>query len=298
MEESGKVAKVEEKPKPKPAPARPAFSIQPAKARKRYGNYLFYGDYGVGKSTLAATAAEVPEMRYVLYVNAEAGDESIKDFDIDLVDVQNFSQFARVHEYLRLHCRRRDEYVEKDSEEAKKELIHYESILKGLDPSDIDEPTLYYTAVIDTLTEVQKYCMYQLLGIEVGKYALDLAPENPQWDEWGKSAEMIRLLIRSFRDLPIHTIFVCGRSQEQDHQKRFHYNILLPGKLANEVQGFFDVVGYMVSAPTEGGDTHRRLWLEPGQTFKAKNRFREFEGRYLDNPAMADLVKLALTPKK
>lgn len=276
-----------------PRPAEPAFRIQSAKKRKRYGNYLFYGDYGVGKSTLAASACEVPEMKEVIYINAEAGDESIKDFDIDLIDVLNFSQFARVHEYLRYHCKWRDAYKEGHPEAARK-LIQYEAQLKGLDEDEIEEPTLYCTAVIDSLTEVQKYCMYQLLGIEVGKYALDLAPENPQWDEWGKSAEMIRLLIRTFRDLPMHTIFVCGRAAEQDHQKKYHYNPLLPGKLANEVQGFFDVVGYMVSAPTEGGETHRRIWLEPGQTFRAKNRFRNFEGRYIDSPSMADFVKLSL----
>jgi len=233
----------------------------------------------------------------VLYINAEAGDESIKSFDIDLVDVTNFSQFARVHEYLRQHCKLRDSYKDDGSQEARQKLIQYEASLKGLEEGDIDEPTLYYTVVIDSLTEVQKYCMYQLLGIEVGRYALDLEPETPQWTEWGKSAEMIRLLIRTFRDLPLHTIVVCGQAQEQDHQKRFHYGPLLPGKLANEVQGFFDVVGYFVAQPTEGGEMYRRLWLEPGQTFKAKNRFRDFDGRYLDNPSMADLAKLSLASK-
>jgi len=293
------VKQVQEQPQQeKPKPARPAFKIESAKKRKRYGNYLFYGDYGVGKSTLAATACEVPEMRYVIYINAEGGDESIKDFDIDLVDVNNFSQFARVHEFLRIHCQLRDRYLNSDDAEARKKLIQYESALKDVPEEEIEEPILYNTVCIDTLTEVQKYCMYQLLGIEVGKYALDLAPESPQWDEWGKSAEMIRLLVRSFRDLPMHTLFVCGRGMEQDHQKRFHYFPLLPGKLANEVQGFFDVVGYMVAAPTEGEEMHRRLWLEPGQTFRAKNRFRDFDGRYIDSPSMADLAKLTLTPKQ
>jgi len=278
-----------------PKPAAPAFTIVAAKARKRYSNSLFYGDYGVGKSTLAASASEVPEMGHVLYINAEAGDESIKGFDLDLVDVQNYSQFARVHEYLRLHCQLRDRWVNHSDEEARKKLIRYESILKGIPEKEIEKPTLYHTSVIDTLTEVQKYCMYQLLGITMGEWALDLAPDNPEWAEWGKSAEMIRLLVRTFRDLPINTIFVCGRSEEQDQQKRFHYKPLLPGKLANEVQGFFDVVGYMVAGPTEGGGMHRRLWLEPGQTFKAKNRFRDFTDRYIDNPTMADLVKFTLS---
>lgn len=277
--------------------AKPAFRIQSAKARKRYMNGMFYGDYGTGKSTLAATASEVPEMKHVLFVNAEAGDESIKHMDLDLIDVSNFGQFARVHEFLRLHCKLRDQWLNDKDEEAKKKLLYYEMTLKGLEEGEVTEPTLYHTVIIDSLTEVQKYCMYQLLGIQVGQYALDLAPESPQWDEWGKSAEMMRLLVRTFRDLPIHVFMVCGRGQEQDHQKRFHYYPLLPGKLANEIQGFFDVVGYLVAEPTEGGGMHRRLWLEPGQTFKAKNRFRDFKDRYIDDPTIADLARLTLENK-
>lgn len=296
---AGQVKPVQEAPKQEEAPkaAKPAFRIESAKKRKRYGNYLLYGDYGTGKSTLSASASLVPEMSKVLYINAEAGDESIKHYDIDIVDVTNFSQFARVHEYLRVHCDLRDRYIEEKDKDAKAKLIKYEATLKGLEQNEVEEPTLYRTCVIDSLTEVQKYCMYQLLGIQMGKHALDLTPDPPQWDEWNKSAEMIRLLVRTFRDLPMHTIVVCARAQEQDHQKRFHYYPLLPGKLANEVQGFFDVVGYLVSGSTEGGEMHRRLWLEPGETFKAKNRFVDFKDRYLDNPQMADLARLSLAPK-
>lgn len=308
MEKQNKVADVKDAEKKAPQtkpfvppaeaakirPAAPAFKIVSAKQRKRYLNALIYGDYGVGKTTLSATAAEVPEMQRAIFVSAEAGDESIKDFDLDIVDISNFAQFARVHEFLRLHCRLRDAWVEAKDEESLLKLKKLEAMFTGADVEDINEPNIYKTVIVDSLTEVQKYCMYQLLGIQVGSFALDMEPETPQWAEWGKSAEMIRLLVRSFRDLPMNTIFVCARAEDQDHAKRYHYKPLLPGKLANEVQAFFDVVGYLIAAPTEGGDMHRRLWLEPGQTFQAKNRFRNFDGRYLDNPSMADLVKFKL----
>lgn len=274
------------------APAGPAFRVQSSKNKKRYSNTLLYGDYGVGKTTLAASASDVPEMRDVFFVNAEGGDESILGhYDFDSVDISSFTQFAKMYEYLRLHCKYRDMYVKDKSSEAKSWLIKYEEMLKG---EEILEPKLYHTVIVDSLTEVQKYCMYQLLGIKVGEYSLDLPPSQPEWTEWGQSAEMIRLLVRTFRDLPMHTIFVCAMGSEQDHQKKYHYGPLLPGKLANEILGFFDTVGFMVAGPTEGGDMHRRLWLEPGQTFKAKNRFRDFKDRYIDYPTMADLAKLQI----
>ena len=279
-------------------PAAPAFKIESAKKRKRFGNYLFYGDYGVGKTTLAASASEVPEMKNVIFINAEAGDESIKHLDIDIVNISNYSQFARVHEYLRLHCKYRDAWLNDKDKGAYDKLVQYEATLKGAEVEDVGEPTIYHTVVIDSLTEVQKYCMYQLLGIQVGEWALDMAPDSPEWGEWNRSAEMIRLLVRTFRDLPLHTIFVCGQASEQDHQKKYHRQPLLPGKLANEVQGFFDVVGYMVAGPTEGGEMHRRLWITPGETYRAKHRFVGFDGKYIDHPSMADLAKLKLAEKK
>jgi len=274
-----------------PKQAAPAFRIEAAKQRKRYLNFLVYGDYGVGKSYLIGTASEVPEMKDVLYISAEGGDLTIEGFDLDIVPVYNYAQFARVHEFLRLHCKYRDAYREGNTV-AKEKLIKLEAMLRGVDEGSIKEPKLYNTVGVDSLSEVQKYCMYQLLGIKVGEFSLDIEPETPQWAEWGKSAEMIRLLVRSFRDLPMHVLFVCARAEEQDHQKRFHYKPLLPGKLANEIQGFFDVVGYLMAAPTEGEGMHRRLWLEPGQTFQAKNRFTDFKERYLDDPSMSKLISI------
>ena len=275
----------------KAPPAQLAFMIEPVKKRKRYSNAIFYGDYGVGKTTLAASASEVPEMKDVIFINAEGGDESIKYYDLDLITISNFGQFARVQEYLRRHCILRDR-AEKGDKAAIQGLIKYESTLKGVPEEEITEPKLYRTVVVDSLTEVQKYCMYQLLGIKIGEFALDLPPDQPEWSEWGKSAEMIRLLVRTFRDLSMNTIFVCGMGSEQDHQKRYHYQPLLPGKLANEILGFFDTVGFMTSGRTEGGDLIRRLYLEPGATFKAKNRFVNFSGNYIDQPTMADLFRL------
>lgn len=246
---------------------------------------MIYGDYGVGKTTLAASCVDVPEMCDPLFISAEAGDMSIEELDMDMVQVQSYSQFARVHEFLRIHCKARDEG---DLETLRK----LEARAKGLDPSQIETPRQYRTCIIDTLNEVQKYAMYQLLGIVVGEQPLDVEPENPQFKEWNLATEMIRLLVRSFRDLPMNVIFVCSETVSEDDRKRRIRTPGLPGKLANEVQGFLDAVGYYVAATLEGGETRRRLFLTPGQTYQAKNRFPNWHGTYLDNPTMADIYYL------
>lgn len=267
-----------EKPKPAPTPP-PTFTIRKSKQRERFINLLVYGDFGVGKTTLAASAVDVPSMRDVLLANVESGDMSIEDYDFDAVDIHSYKQFARLHEFLRIHCKARDA----NDVEALRKL---EARFKGMSPEEIEQPARYRTVIIDSLTEVQKLAMYQLLGITVGEHPLDVEPESPQFKEWGASAEMIRLLVRSFRDLPMHVIFVCSQIVDTDDKKKRFLTPALPGKLANEVQGFLDAVGYYVAAPSESGEIRRRLYLQPGKTFQAKNRFRRFTANYIDEPTM------------
>jgi len=114
-----------------------------------------------------------------------------------------------------------------------------------------------------------------------------MEPENPQFKEWGQSQEMMRLLIRSFRDLDMNVIFVCAGQEQEDERKRRLFLPALPGKLASAFTGFLDFVGFLVAAPPEGGEVKRRLYLSPGQSYKAKNRFRNFTDQYIDNPTMA-----------
>jgi len=269
--------------KPNIAPA--PFAIVPIRKRQRYLKMLIYGEYGVGKTTLAASAAFVPDMCDVLLIDAESGDMSIEDIDsehIDTVPVSNHRQFARLHEFLGLHCAARD----KGDEDALWKL-------QNRFAPEINVLRKYKTVIIDSLTEVQKMAMYQLLGIKVGEHSLDIEPDSPQFKEWNTSSEMILLLVRSFRDLPMNVIVVCSQDVEIDDKKRMYRTPALPGKLSSRVQGFFDCVGYYVAgAANEGGEIQRRLWLQPGKTFHAKNRFPRFDGAYVDDPDMFAIYEL------
>lgn len=276
-------------PSTPPMAAAPAFKIQNAIAKKRWIKGIVYGDYGVGKTYFTATASDVPEMNDVLMISAESGDMTVDDVpNLDIIAINQYKQIARIYEFLRLHVQLRN----KGDVES---LIKLENRFRPPDPNDppITVPRMYQTVILDSLTEIQKYVMYQLLGISVGAQALDSEPDSPQFAEWGKSAEMIRLLVRTFRDLDMNVLFVAAMSKEQDERKRWCHQPALPGKLANEVQGFMDFVGfYVAGAASEGGEMQRRLFLTPGQTYQAKNRFKRWNGTFLDNPTMADILKL------
>ncbi len=263
------------------------FVIKPAKSVSRYLKGLVYGDYGVGKTTLVASAADVPEMSDVIFIDAESGTKVIEDRDdIDVVTITAYSQFARIYEYLKLHCKARDA---NDIDTLRK----LESMFKRIPAEQIETPKRYKTVIVDSLTEVQKYCMYQLLGIKVGEAILDVEPDAPQFSEWNKSAEMIRLLVRSFRNLDMNVLFVCSRDEDKDERNQFVFVPNLPGKLALEINGFFDMVGFMVAAPNaDNTQMLRRLYLVPSRTWKAKHRFTSFRGAYIDNPSMKEIWKL------
>jgi hypothetical protein len=245
---------------------------------------MVYGVPGSGKTTLAATTADVPHMRDVLMIDAESGSLSISDRnDLDIIRIANYTQMSKVHEYLRLHCRHRDE----NNLDGLRQL---ESRVRGV---DVQNPRKYRTVIIDSLTEVQKYCMYHIMGVRIGDRQLDVEPDTPEFKQWGQSSEMIRLLVRSFRDLPMNVIFVASEMTTEDEAKRQLRSPNLPGKLSSEVQGFLDVVGHLQVAPGEEGKVQRRLYLQPGRTFQAKNRFASLKVAYIDSPNIGELINAA-----
>lgn len=270
--------------------AAPAFRIETPETTANYIKALVYGPYGAGKTTFASSAVDVPEMGRVLFVDAESGSMSLGGLDLDVVRINKYNQIARIYEFLRLHVRYRDA---NNDEELSKLQTRFRGELK---PGE--KPYRYNTVVVDSLTEVQKYCMYALLGVDFssGSMRLDQVNETPQFKEWGENAEQIRLLIRSFRDLPMHVIFVCSE-QEKDDEAKVLRRPNLPGKLAGEIQGFFDVVGYLRSLTTDEG-VMRRLYLRAGNNFVAKHRFRGVDAAYLDNPTLASLLDLRKQAKQ
>jgi len=274
----------------KPSPF--ALTVGALTEEEGYLNVLFYGAYGAGKTYLASTAHWVPEMRDVLYINVEAGIKAIVSQDITRIRVKDYRTFARVREYLRLHAKYRDEGNEE-------RLLKTERWLRP--GEDVAAPHHFRTVIIDSLSEVQKLCMYMLLGMDPETYQLDAVPASPEFAEWNQSTELIRLLIRQFRDLPYHIIIVLGE-MEVEQAKGTNKTLLkrpnLQGRrLPGEVQGFLDVVGYLAEAVVDG-ETARRLYLRRlNESFNAKNRFHGNPPRYIDNPTMQDLWNLEVASR-
>ena len=263
----------------------PQFRIETVQRRERFLKLLIYGNYGVGKTTLACSALIVPSMCDVLMINAEAGDLSVDHMEnLDAITVKDFRTLGRINEFLKQHCKARDAG-------NTDELIKMEAFLRGVDEKEIKKPREYHTVILDTLTELEAYCLDQLLGI-TDTTRLDEEAQSAEWTEYKKNNTMMLRVVRAFRDLPMHVIFTCAEKYTQDETKKFKYTPDMTGKLSKKIQGFMDMVGYYAQG-REGDDIHRRLFVMPSALGKydAKHRYQTFKGEYFDDPTVGTMLK-------
>lgn len=294
--------------------AQQLFVMRPIEEVYDWQTLLIYGDFGSGKTHLAGSAVLVPEMCDILYISLEGGEKTLKELaricrknnvdpnKIMVIPVQSFKQYSYVYEFLKIHIDARDRNDEDTLRKLEAqvrgfgpEILADEAKLKELIPV----PKKFRTVITDSLTEAQKYCMYQLLGIDPNKQKIDAEPDSAEWQDWGRSREMIQFLVRRLRDLPIHSIFICGEAIEQDARKQFHYSPMLPGKLSDDIRGLVDTVAYLATGTNEGGGIVRRAYLVGGvyngAHIAAKNRYgSNLKGLFLENPTMKDFYKLGL----
>jgi hypothetical protein len=237
--------------------------VTPVQERSPFLNILLYGDSGTGKTTLAGSADAVPSMRPVLFVDIEGGTESLRHTypEVETVRVTTWKEMQDVYNVL--HSGKHD----------------------------------YKTVVLDSLTEIQKFNMYQIMT-DLVKIKDGVDPDIPGMREWGKNIEQIRRFVRGFRDLPMNTIFTALTRVEKDARTGVTTEMpMLSGKLAAEVAAFLDIVVYYYTKTVEEqGEKQLRRMLLTAKTEKhvAKDR----SGRLpmiIENPTMAELYRLMAT---
>lgn len=274
------------------------FHITSVTTRFDHLNMIIYGTAGAGKTTLAATAADVPEMSDVLLLDIEAGSLTIQNNKrvkhkekIDKVRISSYKQLAEVHKFLQAHCRLRDDL----SAEGILKLRKLQAKFTQVNEADIQEPRRYRTVIIDSLSELDQLCLYELMGLSTDmdlKEAMnDGEVDVAQFAEFRKNNQIMQLITRAYRDLPINALMTCHAAYIQDEQKRMFFSPSLTGKLKGQIQGFVDLVGYLqVGSLLEGKqEAPRRMYLQPVGKFDAKSRLAGFNVSYLDNPFMNDV---------
>jgi len=263
-----------------------------------YINMLVYGAPGSGKTTLCGTAADVDAMADVLMIDIEAGKMTIKNNDrikrkdrVDTIRVTSYKQLSDVHTFLQAHCRYRD------LEGAEDKLIALEARFRGTTPDKITKPRKYRTVIIDSMSELDALCIYELLGLstdmKLSEAMADGEMETATFAEYKKNNQIMQLVTRAYRDLPINVLLTCHTAYAQDELKRMFYMPSLTGKLRNQIQGFVDIVGYLRVGELQEGQKKapRRLMVQPVGKFDAKCRLAAFKESYFEDPTMSSIWK-------
>jgi phage nucleotide-binding protein len=229
---------------------------------------LVYGEPGVGKTRLAGSADEVPELRKVLFVDVEGGTYTLRASSphVDVIRVKTWRQVQDI----------------------------YDALFAGGHG--------YSTVVIDSLTETQKFNMSEVMA----KLLMEDPGRDPDiagMREWGKNIEQIRRFVRAFRDLEMNVIFTAlAKSDKNARTGVITKKPYMSGKLADEVAGFLDIVMYMYMKELDG-EQKRLLLTGATDEYVAKDRSAKLP-LVIENPNMKTLFHLitsdaqALEPKE
>jgi len=140
----------------------------------------------------------------------------------------------------------------------------------------------YQTVIIDSITEIN----------EIIKAEIERKNNRAiRRDDWGEVSTKIKRVIRDFRDLPMHCIFLAQENVEKDEDTVIRIYPSLNGKSATEIAAACDVVGYLEIDKTLG---ERYMVVKEHAVLATKNRLAALK---TDNPSLdfSEWVKMMWT---
>lgn len=256
------MAKTASKSRAEEAPdgAREAYTLDD---QREVTNILYYGEAGTGKTTNLATMANLGR---VLFINAEAGLKRRPLVDLG-VEVGNIDIFPNPGAGERV------------SFDALENLFW--SMKAQLD----DDPNAYIGTMWDSVSEIYRLLLDDLRerGYEKAKLA---GKQRDRFftdrDEYGIMSEQVRLLIRRFRDLPIHFgVSALERRQQDEDDGTVTIEPSVNPALQGDLRGWMDMVCRTYVEETAGEVEFWGLFRPIGK-YRGKDRLGATPKRLID----------------
>ena len=241
-------------------------------------NMIIYGDMGVGKTYLCGTAMDFEGTTPALFIDFEGGTRTLRGRKIDVVRPKNWKDIQEIYEFF------------------------------------LYKNTYYKCVIIDPLTELQKkhsmgYVMGEVTDHGNSNHYSDLGKAvAPSIQDWLRSSEQMRKVIRAFRDLAYledksRRVHVIMTALEKYDEKKGVVCPQLPGALGLECGAMVDILVRLskqsieVEDPETGDVTReirRHLLTEDyiddtGTKYMAKNRGDEL-GLQVWNPTIKKIL--------
>ena len=209
--------------------------------------FLIHSRWGLGKTTLLSSAVFDPRTAPMLVLDFEGGSdlrfEGLPKDKYTIKHIQTVSDMSKIYNYLK----------------------------EGNHP--------YKSVMLDSLTEIQKLGLHEFVspGTKFPQATFDSLVVNVKTAEiqhWGKSGSQMGMLVRLFKDLPMHVFYTALTQTVVDETtKKVSYNVALPGKQADEVPGIPDIVGYIdVQKDPKTKKEIRVVHFQPSGRIVAKDR--------------------------
>lgn len=127
------------------------------------------------------------------------------------------------------------------------------------------QPHNFETVIIDSITEIN-----EVIKAEIEKRT----GRSVQKADWSEVQSKIKGIIRGFRDLDMHCLFLALENIEKDEEKISAVTPGLNGKSATDIAAFMDIVGYLYSDKATG---ERKVLTKTHNLYPTKDRSNVFD---------------------
>jgi len=127
----------------------------------------------------------------------------------------------------------------------------------------------FKSVAVDSISETHKFALFNIIEKEEERRK---NPDLIEQGDYGTASVQINRLVRAFRDLPMHVFMTAHAKDETDPREGLVKKPSMAGKVAEEVPGMMEVVGYLAWTEDDEGELKRALLLQNWAKVRVKVR--------------------------